>query len=264
MKSSPQPHARAEFTLIELLVVVAIIAILASLLLPALARARDKAKQAACMNNQKQIALAFMLYAGDSRDLVYITSIWGNSGSGKTVAWAHALMQLPPKSGEPTMVAGDYLTAGSRALLNCPSSVVDTSSSSYERAFITYGMYNLKNSSGPDYTNIKLIVPAAAGAFNFYRINNISTPDRWVLMADDTDKSDIGVEGDTFYGMSNTNGHFVHLIHGNQANTTFSDGHVEGMNMYSLGTVANNHATLGKGPGIYMMVDSEGTLLTLR
>src|SRR5712671_1959881 len=90
MRTSPK-HAMQRyraFTLIELLVVIAIIAILASLLLPVLTKSKDKAEGVACAANQKQLSLAWLLYAAENGDLLV-----NNHGVSETFArrqtWAN-------------------------------------------------------------------------------------------------------------------------------------------------------------------------------
>ena len=75
---------RRGFTLIELLIVIAIIAILAAILFPVFAKAREKARQASCMNNEKSLALAFLQYAQDYDETVPC----GKNGPYFNTGWA--------------------------------------------------------------------------------------------------------------------------------------------------------------------------------
>ena len=91
-RRSLRPVAAAEavppwpaFTLIELLVVIAIIAILAALLLPALARAKEKAYTAACINNKKQLTLCWLMYTGDNNEQLICN--WTDGELSASNAW---------------------------------------------------------------------------------------------------------------------------------------------------------------------------------
>jgi len=83
---------RRGFTLIELLVVIAIIAILAAILFPVFARAREKARQASCSSNQKQAGLAFLMYAADYDERAVGANIGVNGLNGWSRMWAQSFL----------------------------------------------------------------------------------------------------------------------------------------------------------------------------
>jgi prepilin-type N-terminal cleavage/methylation domain-containing protein len=103
-------HSRA-FTLIELLVVIAIIAILAALLLPVIAKAKDKAKDITCINNLKQIDLGLRVWAGDQGDKYPWQVDFSAGGSRNSPDWTDNFRVASAQLGTPKILLCPFDTA---------------------------------------------------------------------------------------------------------------------------------------------------------
>jgi prepilin-type N-terminal cleavage/methylation domain-containing protein/prepilin-type processing-associated H-X9-DG protein len=212
-------HKHRGFTLIELLVVIAIIAILAAILFPVFARAREKARQSSCQSNLKQIGIAALMYAQDY-DETMVTA-WRMSNNQDGTTWGDMLMPY----------------VKNLQLLDCPSSgrkinlIGPTTWGGYtvNRGNLSYGINanywggRAGSSSGP-----------VANRPTGNNMARILAPAETVLHTDYTGNFEAASEFDIASGYTTVPINTSLYRHNDQSNVLFCDGHVKSMNQGSL------------------------------
>jgi prepilin-type N-terminal cleavage/methylation domain-containing protein/prepilin-type processing-associated H-X9-DG protein len=213
------------FTLIELLVVIAIIAILAAMLLPALAAAKAKAKTISCASNEKQIALCYIMYAGDNSDYLPVA---GQSRGGGTVWPAEWFAEITAYVSKNTTNIATLTAQGT--IQACPSFSTNKLAGvglSTDPNFLAYGGY------GHNYPYLGYYDGYSA-PYGRQKLTAITKPTETVFNSDTLDPlpSDAGTAHiETFgysYAPSYTSyiGNHTYVRHGNGVNYSWADGHV--------------------------------------